>query len=250
MKCIFLAIGVLLLMAAPRTHADDWSFSIEPYLLAASIEGDSGMGRVNGIPIDLDFSDILKKLDIGAMLHFEAHSANGWGIAIDYGFMDLSDDIFGERGGVIDARVRQGIFEGLLIKKSRNPSSGLEYFAGFRWWDNKVDVAIDPAILPGDIIRKVDASWIDLLVGARWTRPLNERWQLQIKGDVGGFGVEADFTSSLAIAGIYRFSGRYALNLQYKMLWVDFEDGNPGQPGYFAYDTVTHGPIVGFRVDF
>ena len=57
-------------------------------------------------------------------------------------------------------------------------------------------------------------------------------------------------TSSLAIAGIYRFSGRYALNLQYRMLWVDFEDGNPRQPGYFAYDTVTHGPIVGFRVDF
>ena len=250
MKYLAVVFVAVFDLTGPQAKAQEWTFSIEPYLLAASIEGDACIGRVVGAPVDVDFSRILETLDMAFMIHFEAHSANGWGIILDYGFMDLSDDIFGQRGGVVDARVRQGIFEGLLVKQSRNPSSGLEYFAGIRWWDNKMDVTIDPAILPGDITRKIDASWVDLLIGARWTRPINDRWKFLIKGDVGGFGVESDFTSSLAAGAVYSFSDRFALDLQYKALWVDYEDGNAGQRGYFAYDTVTHGPIVGFQFNF
>jgi opacity protein-like surface antigen len=237
-------------LAATSTLAEEWTFSVEPYVLAANIAGDAGIGRVNGAEVDVDFSTILENLDMAAMIHFEAHSGNGWGFAFDYGFMDLSDDIFGQRGGVIDARVRQGTLEGLLIRQSRNETIGLEYFAGFRWWDNDVDVRIDPAILPGDIGRKVDASWIDLIVGARWTRRINNRWQLQFRGDIGGFGVESDFTSALAASAQYEFSQRFSLDLQYKALWVDFEKGKSGQDGFFSYDTVTHGPIIGLQINF
>jgi hypothetical protein len=250
MKTLVASLGALLLLITSSVRADDWTFSVEPYLLAASIEGDASMGRINGAPVDVSFSRILETLDMAAMIHFEAHSANGWGLVLDYGFMKLSDDIFGERGGIIDARVRQGTFEGLLVKQSRSAGSGLEYFAGFRWWDNDIDVVINPAVLPGDIARKIDASWVDLIVGARWTRSLNERWKFQIKGDVGGFGVQSDFTSSLTAGAVYSFSDRYALDLQYKAMWVDYEDGSPGQSGFFAYDTVTHGPIVGFQFNF
>ena len=122
MKKSIATIGALLILATSPAKADEWTFSVEPYLLAASIEGDSGMGRVNGVEIDVDFSKILETLDMAFMLHFEAHSANGWGVILDYGFMDLSDDIFGQRGGVLDARVRQGIFEGLLVRQSRSSS--------------------------------------------------------------------------------------------------------------------------------
>lgn len=237
-------------LASSSTMADEWTFIVEPYVLAASIAGDAGIGRINGADVDVDFSTILENLDMAAMLHFEAHSNNGWGLAIDYGFMNLSDDIFGARGGVIDARLRQGTFEGLLIRESGNPSIGLEYFAGFRWWDNEVDVIIDPATLPGDARRKVDASWVDFIVGARWTRDINDRWQMQLRGDVGGFGVESDFTSSLSLSALYRFSNRYALDLQYKGLWVDYEKGSRGQSGYFSYDTLTHGPVIGLKISF
>lgn len=245
-----LKLALVACMITATAAADDWTFSVEPYMLAATITGESGLGRVTGQPIDLDFSRILETLDLAAMVHFEAHSRNGWGFALDYGFMDLSDDIFGSRGGVLDARLRQGILEGLLIRQSGIPAYRLEYFAGFRWWDNDVDVVVDPVILPGDTARRIDAGWIDLIVGARWTRPINERWVARVKGDIGGFGIESDFTASIALSAIYEFSDRYALDLQYKALWVDYEDGNPGQSGYFSYDTVTHGPIVGFQFNF
>lgn len=249
-KKILPIFGIFAAAITMPADADEWSFSIEPYVLAANIEGESGIGRVTGAPVDLDFSTILENLDMAAMLHFEAHSNNGWGLIFDYGFMDLSDDVFGSRGGVVDARVRQGILEGLLVRRSGSQTSGLEYFAGIRWWDNDVDVVVDPAVAPGDVIRKVDASWVDLVVGARWTRNINAYWVAKVKGDIGGFGVEADFTSSLSFSAIYEFSQRYALDLQYKAMWVDFEDGGRGQSNYFSYDTVTHGPVIGFQINF
>jgi hypothetical protein len=246
---IILITALCAFVTLPAT-ADEWTFSVKPYILAASIEGNAGMGRVTGVDVDVDFSTILETLEMAAMINFEAQSGNGWGFAIDYGFMDLSDDFFGSRGGVVDMRVRQGVLEGLLIRQSRNEASGLEYFAGFRWWDNDLDVAFDPVLLPGTAERKIDASWIDLLVGARWTRDISDRWQMQLRGDVGGFGIEADFTSALSASFLYRFSQTFSLDLQYRAMWVDYEEGTSGQPGYFAYDTVTHGPIVGLKIEF
>ena len=246
---VWVSIAVCVFIIKPAS-AGEWSYVLEPYLLAASIEGDAGVGRVTGVPVDVGFSTILESLDIGAMIHFEAHNESGWGYVIDYGFMDLSDDLSGPRDGVLSARVRQGTFEGLVTRKSSGGAGNLEYFAGFRWWDNDFDVEIDPAVLPGTAETKIDASWIDILVGARLTHEINDKWTTQFRVDVGGFGVESDFTSAMSAAAIYRFSEKYALDIQYKALWVDYEDGSSGQPGFFQYDTVTHGPILGFRIDF
>jgi hypothetical protein len=33
--------------------------------------------------------------------------------------------------------------------------------------------------------------------------------------------------------------------VRFKALWVGYEDGTPGQPGYFNYDTLTRGPLLG-----
>ena len=38
--------------------------------------------------------------------------------------------------------------------------------------------------------------------------------------------------------------------MQYKATWVDYENGTPGQAGYFAYDTVTYGPLMGVIFNF
>jgi hypothetical protein len=40
------------------------------------------------------------------------------------------------------------------------------------------------------------------------------------------------------------------LDLQYKATWVDYKNGSRGSPGFFQYDTVTHGPVIGFVFKF
>ena len=241
--------GVLLLLSL-QASADDWTFQLEPYLLASSIEGDVGLGRVTGASVDVDMNDILEVLDIGAMVHFEALRDSGLGFAIDYGFMDLSADISGPRGGVVDASVRQGVLEALLVNRTASGSGHVDYLIGLRWWDNDVDVTIDPAILPGTASADIERDWLDLVVGARWIHTVDDRWTFIARGDVGGFGLESDFTASLSTGFHFRMTESMILDVQYKATWVDYEDGSAGQPGYFAYDTVTHGPLIGLVFDF
>jgi hypothetical protein len=247
------AAAMLLLLAVSfpsRGISADWTFEIEPYAMATTISGDASVGRVTGVEVDVDMSDILETLELAGMLHFEAHADNGWGVALDYGFMDLNADISGTRGGVVDTDVRQGVLETLLMRRTELANGQLDVIGGFRWWDNDLDVTIDAAALPGTTEIKVDENWLDLVIGLRWTSALNEQWQMQLRGDIGGLGLEADFTSTLAASFRYSLSQSVDLDLQYKATWVDYESGSRGSPGYFQYDTVTHGPVIGVIFKF
>jgi hypothetical protein len=225
-----------------------WSYQIEPYLLGVNIDGDAGIGRVSGADVDISTSDILDSLDLAGMVHFEAHHDSGWGVGLDYACMDLSDDLTGPLGGVLDAEVFEGVFDAFVVKRSGSGDRQLDYFGGLRWWNIEVDVVIDPAVLPGTASRSVEEDWIDGFIGARWKNPIGEKWLFSLRGDVGAGA--ADFTWKVATGFRYRIGDSTALDLAYIALGVDYEDGNPGEPGYFMYDTITHGPAVGFQFQF
>ena len=201
--------------------------------------------------MDVGYDQILENLELAAMLHFEAHHKKGWGLSLDYGFMDLGADITGPLGGVTNTSVRQGILEALAVYRNKLTDGQLDYLFGLRWWDNDIDMTIDPVVLPGTATMNIEEDWVDVVVGVRWLNNINEKWDFVLRGDIGGFGLEADFTSSLSAGAHYQMSANWVLDLQYKALWVDYENDNtPGQPGYFAYDTVTHGPLIGFIYNF
>ena len=248
-----LLVGVLLWCAAgagTANAAGDWSWTLEPYLMGSNIDGDAGIGRVAGVDVSVDTSDILEDLELGAMIHGEALNVNGLGVMLDYAFMRLGDDLAGPLGGVTNVTVRQGLLEAFAFKRYQFDDDYYDLYGGVRWWDNDLDVNVSTVVLPGSPTANVDEDWLDPVIGGRYFRPLNERWTLQLQGDVGGFGIGSDFTYGLAAGAIYRISDRLRLDLKYKGLWVDYEDGTPGTPDYFKYDTVTHGPIVGLMFDF
>ena len=236
--------------AAAPAQASDWEYLVEPYLLASSIEGDAGLGRVTGVEVDVDFSKILETLSIGAMLHVEAHHDSGWGVILDYGFMDLEDDISSARGGNLSAEVNQGVLEALVTKRLDIGDGNFEALFGVRWWDNDVETTVDPAILPGTVKADLDEDWVDPVIGVRWTAPLGKAWHIVMRGDVGGFGVGADFTWNLAASALYKMTDSATLEIGYKALDVDYETGSRGSRGYFAYDTTTHGPVIGVQFRF
>ena len=229
---------------AHHVTASPWSFELEPYLLISSMSGTTKLGRSPTLEIDMNFGDILEKLDMGAMVHFEAHHANAWGLWLDYGFMDLSSDLTGPIGGVTDAGIRQGVLEAFGMYRQEISSGYIDYLGGIRWWDNDIDVS--HSILP--LAVNVEEDWVDLVVGARWTTPINESWNFSVTGTVGGIG--SDLSLSGAVGVKYVISDLLELDLQYKALWADYESGTRGQQGYFAYDVTTYGPIVGLNFKF
>jgi hypothetical protein len=238
------------LFSANSALSDQWSFEIEPYAQATTIEGDAGIGRANAEDLEVDFDAILEALHMAGMLHFEAFHDGGWGVILDYGFMDLREDISGPRGGVVDAKVRQGVLQAEVAYRVALGKGTLDYLGGIRWWDNDIDIDIDPALLPTELKAEVEEDWVDVFIGARWLRPVSENWEFMLRGDVGGFELEADFTSSVGLGFKYHINDSMRIDLRYKGVWVDYEDGTKGTPGYFAYDTLTHGPIAGFIYAF
>lgn len=242
-SCIYSQVAI-------ATERDDWEFMIEGYAMGSNIEGDAGVGRIVGAPVDIDFDTILENLELAGMVHAEGFYQNKWGIIVDYGFMKLASDSSLPLGGVLDVDVRQGVLELFLSRRWSLQKGYVDLYGGIRWWDNEVAIDIYPAILPGSISSEIEEDWVDPVLGVRWFHPLSEKWTLSLRGDVGGFGVASDSTWLVSAGAQYKFNQSWKLDLKYKALWVDYEDGTPGERGYFAYDTVTHGPVIGVIYNF
>lgn len=249
-KVLLIHLTIVMANFSNIASADDWGYEIEPYLMGSNIEGTASVGRVNGAAVEVDFNAILESLHMGAMLHFEALHESGLGVVLDYAFVDLRDDINGPRNGVADIRVRQAVFQADIFYRIPFKGGEMDYIAGVRRWDNNIEVQIDLAKLPGAPEADLEQDWVDIVMGARWQKSINDQWTFVLRGDVGGFGLESDFTSMIIVGAKYKLNTKVQIDLTYKGLWVDYETGNIGERGHFEYDTVTHGPIIGLIYQF
>lgn len=247
---VSIILSLMMSLTAQAADSDDWDYMVEAYLIASSIEGDAGVGRVASAEIDIDFFDILEALKFGAMGHGEAFYKDTWGLIFDYGFMRLGDDQLLRFGGSLEAELRQGVMEIFLARRFVLEKGHVDLFAGMRWWDNDIDVDVNTVILPGSASINIDQNWVDPVIGVRWFNPLSDKWTLLLRGDVGGFGASSDSTWKISGGAQYKINENWTLDMQYSALWVDFEDGTPGTPGSFGYDTVTHGPLLGIIYNF
>jgi hypothetical protein len=229
--------------------ADEWSFQLEPYVMVTNIEGNASLGRIDGVDVNVDFDTILNNLDSAAMLHFEAHHDSGWGMAFDYGYMDLSGVKTNENGNVASAGVRQGVLEGVGIYRTQLSNGTVDYFAGLRWWDNDISSNVSFSQLPiNDQGKSVKADWLDAVVGVRWLAEINDQWTFLAQADIGSY--EANFTSSIQTGVQYEINELMTVDMKYKATWVDYDEGNRGGVDYFQYDTVTHGVVIGLIFKF
>jgi len=253
--------------SAPAEEAESsrpWSFEFELYGLMASIYGSSALGIQPGsLPavdasgdIDIPFSKILDTLNMGGMAHLEVHHESGWGLWLDYGFMDLGDSSsLGYLNKTFrDVGLYQGALESYVLYREELKTGYIDYYAGIRAFFNrfKLQMKSDSPLLGGAWKKKWyrTENWIDPIIGARWTCPLGKRWKLRLRGEAGGFGIGSDFTCAGGAGFLYIINDFMELDLRYKALWVDYERGHSGKGYHFLYRTVTHGPIVGLNFKF
>ena len=87
-------------------------------------------------------------------------------------------------------------------------------------------------------------SFVDPIVGFKGNFVLGKGWYLPYYFDVGGFGVDSDFTLQ-AFAGIgYRFCDWFSMVLGYRYLYYDFGNSTPVQ------DLKLYGGALGFSFNF
>ncbi|HEX5010561.1 MAG TPA: hypothetical protein VFY71_09175 [Planctomycetota bacterium] len=202
--------------AAPSTSAD----FLRPYLWAAGVNGSV---KAHGVDADVDesFSDILDSLDIGFMLAYEHRFENGNSLLLDSLYIKLTEDAT-VSGVDVDSQLEMGFLEA----DGAFPLSdeyGVEAIAGVRGWWTSLDIDAAP-------VADVSPSWqwLDPVVGARWSVPLAEKWALNLRGDMGGFGIgsASDFTWQGLAAATYEMSESTKLGFGYRYLRVDRDRGS------------------------
>jgi hypothetical protein len=229
--------------STPPAEASPWEFRMALYGWAEGLDGDIGvLGRTAAV--DVDFSDILKDLDMGFMGTF-AVTRGRWSFVADLIYADISADD-STRDLSIDFKEQQ--FLGNLTinyEALKTDSLTLILYAGARvnWLD--VSLELDSSRTPyRDFNESASKSWADPIIGTRFAANLSKKFFFMASGDIGGFGVSSDLTWQ-AMAGFgFRVSKNGSILLGYRAIGTDYESGG------FTYDVTGHGPALGYEYQF
>jgi hypothetical protein len=230
---VFLAASVMGIAAAQETG---WTFRFTPYLWAAGMEGDTGIGQTEA-EIDLSFGDILEDLNMALMGDFRAENGP-WAIESDIVWTDLKSDI---NRGPLNITVEPRMVFWQLDGRYR-VAPQWEVLAGIRYYHVKTSIGID--VLNTGIHVSDSVDWVDPIIGAAFRTPLNDRWSFAAHGNIGGFGVGSDFAWGALAVFDYRFGDTTSVTFGYRHLDWDYDEDN------FALDAYLTGPVVGVSFRF
>jgi len=233
--------------APPPLVEDKWNFSFDAYGWFTAAEGDLTAGDIHA-PIDVSFGDTFDSLDTLDMAFTGSFTAQRgrWTLGIDLMYSKTSSDSpiesdtyssisFDQKQWQISPLIGYRIFEAERVH--------LDLFTGARI------MILDPELRARRLDGGTDRAghsreWIDPVVGFRAQMELSEKFELNLYGDVGGFGVSADHLWQ-AYAGLgYRLSEKRTLMIGYRALSSDYSQDN------LRLDTTTHGPVIGVLMNF
>ena len=233
-----LAAGLATSLSAQVTSPDGrWEFSVSPYLLVPSMKGTSGIGDLQ-VDVDASPGDIFSHLQFGAMLLMEANNGT-WGVAVDGIYMNLTQDGASDRISA-EAGMKQGALE---LTGFRRVTGWAEVLVGGRL--NRLSAELQTLGLQARS-KSADQNWFDPIVGARLQVPNSGKWMLTLRGDIGGFGVGSDLAWQVIPKVGYRFSKLFELNAAYRVISMDYNEGDPA----FLYDMRIFGPEIGLAFHF
>ena len=210
-----LAISLALAMGTARADSADLDWLGIAYLWAADIGIDTRDRSVN-----VDFNDVVDKLEIGFQGHVEAQ-ADEFGGFVDVVFMALGDNSSRPLVDINSDFDMTAMDLALVWSPGPERLTGIELYGGLRYIDMDLDVVVDPVPPgPADIRTGIDKSYTDFLAGARYIAPLDERWRLTFSADLSGGDTEG--TWSVGGFGAY-VTGPHHFIVGYRHLEMEFE---------------------------
>jgi hypothetical protein len=221
---------------------------IEPYLMFTSMSGTTGIGNLPNTFICVPASEVFSHLKIGGMLYAEVHN-NQLAFTSDLFYADLTEDASG-KNGILNgsATLKQFLWE---LEGLYRINPWLELGAGARINNITASAEIN-VITPGGGIKMSSSksnTWVDPLLVARLKKVINEKWLIQLRADIGGFGVGSQFAWQLQPDIFYRASKLLEFGLGYRIISMDYNNDNGGGDR-FVYDMDEYGPQIRIGFNF
>lgn len=240
---VVLAVVVLsLCLWLPATESEakgDWEWTLVPYLWASDISMEVKIAGEPVLETDIDFGDLLDKVDLALTLHFEGRKGPG-GFLLDMTVISLSNEMtFSGSGGpslppdgtVVNAEVDLGIYEVGGFYRPGGEKTGLDILAGIRYVGIDQNIDITLPFPPDDPIgTRIESSpsVTDGFIGLRYTTMFGQRWGFGIRGDIAAGGTEQTLNGIIGISYHFGKSGRYALRLGYRYMTIEIEEDEGG----------------------
>ncbi len=224
---------------------DTWRQTVFIYGMGAAIDGTAQIGSVS-VSVDVSISDLFDALEFGAMAAYRVEN-DAWSFTADATFMGLGGQDTTQGGrvqGAVD--IDQAT---LMATAGRRVSEHLEFLFGLAYVDLSTELKVAGTVGGQlDVRAERDADWIDPTIGLQYNRPIGDDWRLNLRGDIGGFGVGSDFMYQ-ALANVrWQASETVGVVFGYRLIGFDYEEGS-GQD-YQRYDLTEHGPLIGLTVSF
>lgn len=229
----------LLAPALPAAERSPWSGEASLNLFLAGMSGDV---VAKGVPADVDasFGDILQNLDACLAGRFTA-THDRWVLSAEFSYLRLKATA--TRPAATTVQVEQWLVEPTV---GCRVGHSVQLFAGARYngIDNEVRTS-GPLALSAHGTQ----GWWDPIVGATFRLPLSgEKFTLDGRFDVGGFGAGSDLTWQVFPTLNWRFASWGSAQLGYRWLGTDYATGSG--TSRFVYDVIAQGPQLGFSLHF
>ena len=230
--------------AANAAEGEGWDWIVAPYFWAVNINTDvETRTPPSSASSDLTFGDVLDKFDGAFQLHVEGQG-DGFGAFADFTYLGLSDGNDRPRFRT-ESDFDTRLFEIAAVwPLGEQRFRGADVFAGLRYVDMDLTLQLiptNPAF--GRAVVDGSDSYSDLMLGARYTWVLSERWGMTLRGDTS-FGQTEGTWNASAVANYRTQNGAWFFG--YRYLVGELESGN----GNATIDINLYGPEVGYGFKF
>jgi hypothetical protein len=141
----------------------------------------------------------------------------------------------------VDAEIKGNVVQAALgYRVFGDFDSGVDAFAGLRYYDLEARMNLQPAQLATRALSGSD-QWVDGVVGARWRGRLGRDWTLSAYGDVGAGGSDRTWQAAATVS--YAFSWGDVIG-GWRHLYVDYENNG------LKLDAALSGPFLGASLRF
>lgn len=235
---------------------DKWNFTVAPYMWAVSMEGKVTVGDYSASS-SMSFSDIMNSLQVGALMHMEARKGK-LGFFADPIYLKMKEDktltAVSNNAAQPSTRDITATVETWLVEfgviyqagkwqlgdRDSGRSASLDVYGGGRYWYMHTSLDTSGPVSPSKTI-----DFVDPMVGVSFNTNLTEKVVLNLRGDIGGFGVASDFSWNAAALFGYRFTPGITGFVGYRALYLDYKTVHSPR-----FNITMQGPITGIQFAF
>jgi hypothetical protein len=248
-----LPAALIALAASGPAAAQEWNFSVTPYVWATDVGMDVTVRDRTLVDARIPFEDLLEDVESAVILRADA-MRGAHGVAVDLFDVTVADDsgripLPGGSGDelVLDAEIGMTLLDVTGVYDPAGDGRGLALLYGVRIVGQEEDITATIGGGASGTSRRyrADDTFIDGLLGLRYSGALPGRWSYEFEADVSTGGTELTWSVNPSIGYTFGADGQYRLSAGYRYLAADF-DTEPG----VDMDMTLDGFLAGFRFAF